>query len=72
MQGLEKMVQDVQMLLDSHGTSLERGFQGIGELEPVMRELRATMENLQRITARLEEDPADFILGNGSVQEFSP
>jgi phospholipid/cholesterol/gamma-HCH transport system substrate-binding protein len=72
MQGLEKMVQDVQMLLDSHGTSLERGFQGIGELEPVMRELRATMENLQRITARLEENPADFILGNGSVQEFSP
>ncbi|MFW6387400.1 MAG: MlaD family protein [Thermodesulfobacteriota bacterium] len=72
MQGLEEMVQDVQMLLDSHDTSLERGFEGIGEFEPVMRELRATMENLQRITARLEENPAGFILGNGSVQEFSP
>lgn len=72
MEGLEQMVGDIQVLLDSHDTSLARGLQGIGELEPVMRELRATMGNLRRITARLEDDPAEFILGNGSVQEFSP
>jgi len=72
MAGLKRVVEKVEVLLDSNDASIKRGLQGIGELEPVMRELRATMGNLRRITARLEEDPAEFILGNGSVQEFSP
>jgi phospholipid/cholesterol/gamma-HCH transport system substrate-binding protein len=72
MAGLNRMVDKFQKLLDSNDTSLERGLQGLGELEPVMRELRATLSNLRSITRQIEEDPTEFILGNGSVEEFSP
>lgn len=72
MAGMNRIVDKFQVLLDSNDTSLERGLQGLGELEPVMRELRATLSNLRRITRQIEENPTEFILGNGSVEEFSP
>jgi phospholipid/cholesterol/gamma-HCH transport system substrate-binding protein len=72
MDGLNTLIGDLQELLGSNDTAVARGLQGLGELEPVMRELRSTIGNLNRITRQLEENPAEFILGRGSVQEFSP
>ncbi|MDY0292235.1 MAG: MlaD family protein [Desulfuromonadaceae bacterium] len=72
MEGLHTLVADLQKLFDSHDTSLARGLQGVGELEPVMRDLRSTIGNLKRITRQLDENPAKFILGRSPVQEFSP
>lgn len=72
MDNLNTMTADLQRLLSEHEGSLAKGFKGLGELSPVMRELRATMENLNRITRHIEENPAEFIIGRGPVQEFSP
>ncbi|MDD2558284.1 MAG: hypothetical protein PHH87_08335, partial [Desulfuromonas sp.] len=72
MDSLNAVIMEFQRLLSEHDGSLAQGFRGLGEIAPVMRELRGTLENLNRITRHIEESPAEFIIGRGSVQEFSP
>jgi len=72
MDNLNAITVELQKLLSAHEGSLTQGFKGLGEIAPVMHELRATLENLNRITRHIEENPAEFIIGRGSVQEFSP
>lgn len=72
MDNLNTVIVELRRLLDAHDGSLTRGFKGLGEIAPVMRELRSTLESLNRISRHIEENPAEFIIGRGSVQEFSP
>ncbi|MDY0212169.1 MAG: MlaD family protein [Desulfuromonadaceae bacterium] len=72
MDNLNAVTADIHRLLNEHDGSLAQGFKGLGEISPVMRELRTTLENLSRITRHIEENPTEFIIGRGSVQEFSP
>ncbi|WNK21144.1 MlaD family protein [Halomonas piscis] len=59
-------------LTATHEGSLSQGLQGVGDLAPAMHELRSTLGQLNRITRRLEESPADFLLGRDPIQEFTP
>ncbi|QTF91046.1 MlaD family protein, partial [Halomonas sp. BM-2019] len=72
MGNLEAMARRLDALLDDNEDALGRGMQGLGDLGPTMRELRTTLGNLGRITRRLEENPADFLLGRDPIEEFSP
>jgi len=72
MQSLESTTARLDRLTARHEGSLDRGLQGVGELDPAMRELHATLRALNRLVRRLEENPADALLGRDEIQEFTP
>ncbi|WP_416140588.1 MlaD family protein [Halomonas sp. HK25] len=72
MGSLQGMSRRLDTLLGNNEEALGRGMQGLGDLGPTIRELRNTLDSLGRITRRLEENPADFLLGREPIEEFSP
>lgn len=72
MQSLESTTARLDGLTERHEGSLARGLQGVGELDPAMRELHAALRALNRLVRRLEENPADALLGRDEIQEFTP
>lgn len=72
MRSLETTTTRLDRLTENHEGSLARGLQGVGELDPAMRELHAALRALNRLMRRLEENPADALLGRDSIQEFTP
>ncbi|SFH99489.1 MlaD family protein [Modicisalibacter xianhensis] len=72
MQSLESTTARLDSLTARHEGSLARGLQGVGELDPAMRELHATLRVLNRLVRRFEENPAEALLGRDEIQEFSP
>ncbi|PRY72316.1 MlaD family protein [Halomonas ventosae] len=72
MQSLEATTARLDGLTARHEGSLARGLQGVGELDPAMRELHAALRALNRLVRRLEESPADALLGRDEIQEFTP
>lgn len=72
MGSLEAMTRRLETLLGNNEEALGRGMQGLGDIGPTIRELRDTLGNLGRITRRLEESPADFLLGREPIEEFTP
>ncbi|MFO8046213.1 MAG: MlaD family protein [Halomonas sp.] len=72
MGSLQGVTRRLETLLDNNEEALGRGLQGLGDLGPIFRDLRNTLDNLGRITRRLEENPADFLLGREPIEEFSP
>lgn len=72
MQSLESTTARLDGLTARHEGSLARGLQGVGELDPAMRELHAALRALNRLVRRLEENPADALLGRDAIQEFTP
>ncbi|AXS81789.1 MlaD family protein [Marinobacter sp. Arc7-DN-1] len=59
-----------QLTRDNRG-AMDSGLQGMGELAPALRELRATLRNLNQFTQRLEEDPTGTLFGNDTMKELS-
>jgi len=51
-----------------------RGFtrDGLAEIGPTLDELRALIRDLRRISARLDENPAGYVLGRQNPKEFEP
>lgn len=51
-----------------------RGFtrDGLAEVGPTLDELRALIRDLRRISARLDENPAGYVLGRQNPKEFEP
>lgn len=72
MQSLESTTARLDRLTARHEGSLARGLQGVGELDPAMRELHATLRALNRLVQRLEKDPTGTLLGRDEIQEFRP
>ncbi|NYS60853.1 MlaD family protein [Vreelandella salicampi] len=68
--------QRLSALIDTNAPALEKTLEnsaaGTQSLSPALEELRATLNNLNRVTRRLEENPQDFLFGGDSIQEFRP
>lgn len=62
----------VEQLLNSNYDSVNGGLNGLGEIGPAIRELRATLEDLRGVTRRLQENPAGYLLGRERNKEFQP
>ncbi|TGN41735.1 MlaD family protein [Marinobacter confluentis] len=71
-QTLEQSTARIDQLLARNEEALARGMQGVGELEPALRDMRTTLTNLNGLINRLEEDPAGLLLGKEPLQEFNP
>ncbi|MCG6657187.1 MCE family protein [Halomonas campisalis] len=71
-ESLARTARGLESLLADHQGALESGLQGIQGLGPASAELRRTLGTLNRIVRRLEESPADFLMGRDGIEEFSP
>ena len=69
---LEATATRIDRITEANDASIDQGLQGLGELAPAMRELRATLRQLSRVARRLEDNPADALLGREPIQEFNP
>jgi phospholipid/cholesterol/gamma-HCH transport system substrate-binding protein len=69
---LERSTSRVDRLLVRNEDALNRGIQGVGELAPALRDMRTTLNNLNGLINRMEEDPAGLLLGKERLQEFNP
>lgn len=72
MASLQHATASLDQLLSHNQTALGEGLQGLGELGPAIRELRATLANLKGISQRVEANPAGYLLGREQPQEFQP
>ncbi len=72
MASLERTSARLERLLRENEPDLEAGMQGLGEVGPVMEELRTTVTSLSEITRQLEEDPAAYLFGGDEIREFEP
>jgi len=72
MASLERTTQTLDKLLTDNRAPLDTGFKSLAELGPAVAELRATLASLRMIARRLEERPADYILGREPTREFKP
>ncbi|WP_371368879.1 MlaD family protein [Pseudomonas sp. QL9] len=69
---LQRSSEKIDRLLDSNYNAVNGGLNGLGEVGPALRELRATLESLRGVTRRLEENPTDYLLGGHRTKEFQP
>ncbi|MDR2032465.1 MAG: MCE family protein [Azoarcus sp.] len=72
MSALERTTQSVEKLLADNHAPLEAGLAALADLGPAVTELRATLASLRVIARRLEERPADYLLGLEPTREFKP
>ena len=72
MASLQHATASLDQLLSNNQTALGEGLQGLSELGPAIRELRATLANLKGISQRVEANPAGYLLGREQPQEFQP
>ncbi|MBO8043461.1 hypothetical protein J6396_38030, partial [Pseudomonas aeruginosa] len=45
---------------------------GLGQLGPTLNELRGLIRDLRRVSDRLENNPARYLLGRDAPKEFEP
>ncbi|MGO4999760.1 MlaD family protein [Oceanisphaera sp. W20_SRM_FM3] len=64
--------QRLERLLKDNQPALASGLHSLGELEPALLELRATLKALGEVSRKLEQDPSDFLLGGERIKEFKP
>jgi len=69
---LDQATARIDGLLARNEEALGRGMQGVGDLAPALRDMRATLNNLNGLIDRLEEDPAGLLLGKEPLQEYQP
>ena len=61
-----------EALLEDNRAAIERGLQGLGEIEPLAAELQRTLATLRRIARRLGEDPGGQLLRREEMETYQP
>lgn len=69
---LQRSSEKIEQLLDGNYDAVNGGLNGLGEVGPAVRELRATLENLRNVTRRLEENPTGYLFNSERSKEFQP
>lgn len=62
----------LEKMLTDNSDAFASGMQGLGQLEPAIAELRGSLTALRSITRRLEDNPARFLLGRDTFEEYEP
>ncbi|MFP4129791.1 MAG: MlaD family protein [Halorhodospira sp.] len=61
-----------EAMLEDNRAAIERGLQGLGEIEPLTAELQRTLATLRRIARRLGEDPGGQLLRREEMETYQP
>ncbi|MGO1246382.1 MAG: MlaD family protein [Oceanisphaera sp.] len=69
---LSRSSAQIERLLNDNQQALGAGLQGMGELQPLMRELRSTLVRLGELSRQVEQNPVNFLLGGDNIEEFQP
>jgi phospholipid/cholesterol/gamma-HCH transport system substrate-binding protein len=69
---LERSAAQVEGLLNDNHEALNSGMQGLSTLGPTLNELRETLGALRGIVRNLEANPAGYLLGRDTIEEFEP
>jgi phospholipid/cholesterol/gamma-HCH transport system substrate-binding protein len=72
MASLQKAAARIDQLLSDNRDGLNQGMRGLGEIGPALIELRKTLESLQRISRKLDDNPGSYLLGRDKTKEFKP
>ncbi len=67
---LQPTLDRIDRLTANNEQALDNGLQGLGQLNPALRELRSTLRNLNSLTRQLEQDPARTLWGGDNLKEF--
>lgn len=77
---VRELASSAQRAIDSANAMLEQNREplanfsrdGLAQIGPTLAELRTTLQTLRNITARLQNDPAAYLLGHEQPREFVP
>lgn len=70
---IESLTHNLDSLVGSNSDSLSSfSNQGLTQVGPALIELRGLLRDLDRLSTRLENNPAGFVLGHGKPKEFTP
>ncbi|TKR54736.1 MCE family protein [Allopusillimonas ginsengisoli] len=72
MVSLEKTTASINEIVRNNKKAINGGLQGMNEIGPALQELRRTLASMRTVTRRLEENPANYLLGREKIQEFQP
>ncbi|MFW6094375.1 MAG: MlaD family protein [Pseudomonadota bacterium] len=72
MASLERTARRAERVLADNEPALRNGMQALNDAGPALRELRDTLATLRDIARRLEDDPASYLLGRDTIDEFEP
>ncbi|MDR3212375.1 MAG: MCE family protein [Azoarcus sp.] len=72
MTALEHTMTSLDKLLADNRAPLNASLSALADLGPAVAELRTTLASLRTIAHRLEERPADYLLGREPTREFKP
>lgn len=70
---LARASEQAEAVLGPRGAASDAlGARGVGQAGPALAELRALLRELARLSRRLEQNPAAFLLGGDDRKEFTP
>jgi len=72
MASLARASDSIDQLVQENRGALGNGAQSLNELGGALREMQATLASLRSITRRLEDNPANYLLGREQPKEFTP
>ena len=72
MTSLQRTTANLDRLLSDNRGGLDTGIRGLGEIGPALIELRKTLESLQTVSRRLNDNPSGYLLGRDKSKEFKP
>lgn len=72
MASLQRATASIDDLLKVNHDALDSGMRGVGEIGPVVTELRKTLDSLHSISRKLDDNPASYLLGRDQTKEFKP
>ena len=72
MASLQRTTASIDQLLGDNRDGLNNGIRGLGEIGPALVELRKTLQSLQAISRKLDNNPSGYLLGRDKAKEFKP
>ncbi|MGH8151845.1 MAG: MlaD family protein [Rhodanobacteraceae bacterium] len=72
MASLQQATQTLNKMLADNQGSLQAGLNGIDEIGPTLRQMRASLRDLQQVTDKLQSNPAGFLFGREQPAQFTP
>jgi phospholipid/cholesterol/gamma-HCH transport system substrate-binding protein len=72
MASLQQTTKTLNDLLAENRDSLQSGLRGVDQIGPTLRQLRATLHDIQQVTSQLQANPAAYLLGRDHPAEFTP
>ncbi|WP_157420105.1 MlaD family protein [Oceanisphaera avium] len=58
--------------LETNQPAIASGLHSLGEIEPTLLQLKATLKTINDLSIQLEQDPSDFLFGAERIKEVKP